>query len=75
MATGKPYIPILWLALIAAFGSGPASAGDWQWTITPYGWLADVGLDVTVNDRDVLGGGVETQVTLSGGFVALAIRL
>lgn len=43
-------------ALIAAFGlSNPASAADWQWTIAPYAWLTDVGVDATVNDRDLSG--------------------
>ena len=53
------------LALIAAVGfSGPASA-DWQWTITPYVWVPDAGLDATVNDRDVLGGEVQGVDLLS----------
>ena len=78
MATGKPNILIgpLALALVAALGfSGPASAGDWQWTITPYGWLTDVSLDATVNDRDVPGGDVEGDELLSKIHMALQLHL
>jgi hypothetical protein len=30
-------------------------AADWEWTIAPYLWAADVSLDVTANDEPVIG--------------------
>ncbi len=40
------------LALLAI--STTATASDWNWTLTPYGWAADVTANVTVNDREVI---------------------
>ena len=35
------------------FGARPAAASDWNWSVTPYFWLSDIGVDVEVNDRQV----------------------
>ena len=43
-------------ALIAAT---PAAAGDWAWSITPYGWFTDVGADVSINDHEITEGEVD----------------
>lgn len=32
----------------------PANAGTWKWTVTPYVWATDVGIDVSVKDRQVI---------------------
>lgn len=45
-------------AAVALATCGTATAGDWQWSITPYLWATDVGMDVTVRDRSV----VETTI-------------
>jgi hypothetical protein len=34
--------------------SGTASAEDWKWTVTPYVWATDVGIDARVHDRDLV---------------------
>lgn len=42
------------LALAAGLATGlatPAAAVDWRWTVTPYVWATDVGVDVRVDDR------------------------
>lgn len=36
----------------------PAYADDWQWTLTPYIWAADLGVDVTIRDTQV----VDTEI-------------
>lgn len=79
LATRVPrnrFTPLALLALVTALGfSGPASAGDWQWTITPYAWLTDVGVDATVNDRDLSGGEVDGADLLSKLDMTLQLHL
>lgn len=41
-------------SLVMTLGAGAAQAGDWSWTVTPYGWLTDVGVDVEIHDRQVV---------------------
>ena len=33
---------------------GAAAAAEWKWTLTPYIWLTDVGIDVSINERQVV---------------------
>ena len=43
--------------LLSATGIAEAQDADaWEWTIAPYLWASDVGLDLTVNDDTNLGG-------------------
>jgi hypothetical protein len=37
--------------LIPAAG---AQASPWQWSITPYMWLSEIGVDASINDQEVL---------------------
>jgi hypothetical protein len=41
-------------ALALAASSTVASAEEWKFTLTPYAWLTDVGVDVAIDDRDVV---------------------
>lgn len=41
-------------ALIAVAASAPAAAEDWNFSVTPYVWATDVGVDVTVRDRTLV---------------------
>jgi hypothetical protein len=41
-------------AATAAMAAGNASAEEWQWTVTPYIWATDLGIDVTVADRGLV---------------------
>lgn len=43
-------------AISLAALSGAAHAADWQWTLTPYAWLTDVGLEVNLAGREVVEG-------------------
>ncbi|HEY2290172.1 MAG TPA: hypothetical protein VGM86_05655 [Thermoanaerobaculia bacterium] len=36
--------------------AGAAGASDWQWSFTPYLWLASAHADVSVNDKQILNG-------------------
>ena len=54
-----PFRPglLVTMAIIAISGLSPrpSNAGDIDWTIAPYFWASDVGLDVAVNNDPVLG--------------------
>lgn len=41
-------------ATLLLCGATQASASDWKWSVTPYAWASDVGVDVTLDDRQVL---------------------
>lgn len=47
------------LALVFAGATGSANADGLTWTVAPYLWASDVGLDLAVNDEDLLGGTAE----------------
>lgn len=40
------------LAVTSAAVTVPAGADDWKWSLTPYAWATDVGVDVTLDDRE-----------------------
>jgi len=46
------------LALLLSFAGLAEAQGseDWQWTVAPYLWASDVGLDLTVNNDITIGG-------------------
>lgn len=46
------------LGLTCAVTSSSANADGLEWTIAPYLWASDVGLDLRINDDPVLGGDV-----------------
>lgn len=41
-------------ALIALAASGPAAAEEWDFSVTPYVWATDVGMNVSVRDRTLV---------------------
>ena len=41
-------------AILALAASGPACADDWNWSVTPYLWATDVGVDVDFADRELV---------------------
>lgn len=48
-----------WLVVVCLLVSGPAiRAAEWEWDLVPYLWAAGAGLDVAVNDDEVLEGDV-----------------
>lgn len=44
----------LLMACLGAVAS-PAYAADWEWTLVPYVWASDIGMDVSINDRSLIG--------------------
>jgi len=34
--------------------AGAAQAQEWRWSVTPYMWASEVGVDVSINDHEVL---------------------
>jgi len=60
MTLGKPKdwqytIVVMMLGVILAFFPRPSNARDVDWTIAPYLWASDVGLDVFVDNDPVIG--------------------
>jgi hypothetical protein len=41
-------------AAVALAACGTASADEWKWSVTPYLWATDVGIDVTVRDQQLV---------------------
>jgi hypothetical protein len=41
-------------ATLLLAGSNDLFASDWKWSVTPYLWATDVGVDVAIDDRDVV---------------------
>lgn len=41
-------------ATFAAATGVPATASDWRWSVAPYVWATDVGVDVAIDDRTVI---------------------
>lgn len=41
-------------ALIALAAAGPAAAEEWNFSVTPYVWATDVGMNVSVRDRTLV---------------------
>ncbi len=52
-----------------------ANADGWDWTLTPNLWVADVSVDVKVNDQEFLGGEVDFKDILTDVEFALPLRL
>lgn len=42
------------LATLLLGGAASADASDWTWSVTPYVWATDIGVDVTIDDRNVI---------------------
>ncbi len=38
---------------VALAGAPEAQAGEWKWEIVPYAWMADVGVDISLNETDI----------------------
>lgn len=52
--TGRAFQAAAALASLLVAGVGRAEAGDWKWSVTPYAWATDVGVSVSIDDRQVL---------------------
>jgi hypothetical protein len=48
-----------------------AHAAEWEWEIVPYGWLADLGVDVSLNESDIVDGTIDfSDIIDNADFVA-----
>ncbi len=66
---------VLATLLAGAAGSASAQANDWQWTATPYVWATDVGVDVKLDDRQVVDETVKFQDLLESVDAVAQLRL
>jgi hypothetical protein len=74
MKTFSTYRPIvLALALLAI--PTAATASDWSWNLTPYGWLLDATASVQVNDQEVISGELNFNDLLDDTDFALMAHL
>lgn len=63
------------LASAAAGRANAQTANDWQWTATPYVWATDVGVDVKLDDRQVVDETVKFQDLLESLDAVAQFRL
>jgi hypothetical protein len=42
------------LLAVAAISGTATQAADWRWTVTPYAWATDIGVDVKIDDESVI---------------------
>jgi hypothetical protein len=42
------------VAAIATLASASARSEQWQWSVTPYLWATDLGVDLTISDRELV---------------------
>jgi hypothetical protein len=61
-------------ALIALAASGPAAAQEWNFSVTPYVWATDVGMDVTVRDRTLVDARIPFEDLLEDVESAVILR-
>ena len=48
---------LLFIVILVLAGTAMAQESDqWEWTVAPYIWAIDVGLDLSVSDQEVIGG-------------------
>lgn len=50
----RPSLSSAIAALFLLCGAAQGGASDWKWSLTPYAWATDVGVDVALDDRQVL---------------------
>lgn len=62
-------------AALLLCGAAEAAASDWQWSITPYVWATDVGVDVTLDDRKVLDKEIEFKDLLEDLDTATQVHI
>lgn len=55
--------------------AGTATAEDWQWSLTPYAWATDVGLDIRLRDRELVDTTIAFDDLLQDLDSALLFRL
>ena len=61
------------LSLVLWLPAGEAAA--WEWTVVPYLWASDVGLDLNVAGNDVIGANVEFKDLVDKLDGAVAFRV
>jgi len=63
------------IAALLVAGSSVAGAGDWKWTVTPYAWATDVGVDVKVDDRQLVDEAISVEELLEDLDTIVQVRL
>jgi len=63
------------LAALVVSTAAPALASDWRWTLTPYAWATDVGIDVEVADRQLVDETIPAEELLEDLETIVQVRL
>lgn len=63
------------LAALAFAGASSVSAADWQWSLTPYAWATEVGVDVRVDDRQLVDETISVEDLLEDLETVAQVRL
>lgn len=71
-----PAIAVSALFAISLPGAtAPAGASDWKWSLTPYVWATDVGVDVAIDDRQVVDETISIQELIEDLDTIAQVRL
>jgi hypothetical protein len=68
-------LPSRGILIAAALLASPAAAEDWSWSLTPYLWMSEIGLDASVNDHEVLEREADLADVMDGLDFALQLHL
>lgn len=67
-------IAVLLAALVVAV-TAPAAASEWKWSVTPYAWATDVGIDVEVADAQLVDETISVEELLEDLDTIAQVRL
>jgi hypothetical protein len=62
-------------AVIVAAWAAESRASDWRWTLTPYAWTTDVGVDVAVGDETLVAEEISVTELLEDVDTLAQVRL
>jgi len=63
------------LAALSVAGATPAAATEWRWSVTPYVWATEVGVDVEVADRQLVDETISVEDLLEDLDTIAQVRL
>jgi hypothetical protein len=63
------------LTALTVTGATAATASEWKWSVTPYAWATEVGVDVKVDDRQLIDETISVQDLLEDLDTIAQVRL
>jgi hypothetical protein len=68
-------VATLCAAVLALASASVADASGWRWSVTPYGWATDVGVDVTLDERTLVEEEIPVQDLLEDVETLVQVRI